>query len=120
MASSSKTYIVEHLDDELGDWSALEYQTIAEESAKAGATFCLSSVPSTLNIPQGIREVPGVVIEHRSVEEVYAAAKDRVCLLDPAAKLEMSPSDGEKFDIFLFGGILGTTLAICFATILTV
>jgi len=32
---------------------------------------------------------------------------NRVCLLDPKAELELAPSDGEVFDWFLFGGILG-------------
>ena len=33
--------------------------------------------------------------------------KSRVCLLDPSATKELSPEDGETFDVFLFGGILG-------------
>lgn len=32
---------------------------------------------------------------------------ERVCLLDPRAEQEISPEDGEAFDMFLFGGILG-------------
>lgn len=31
----------------------------------------------------------------------------RVCLLDPRATQVISPSDGETFDFFLYGGILG-------------
>lgn len=41
------------------------------------------------------------------MEEIYGEEKGRVCLLDPAAKEELRPSDGEVFDVFLFGGILG-------------
>jgi ribosome biogenesis SPOUT family RNA methylase Rps3 len=41
------------------------------------------------------------------VEELYAADKARVCLLDPAAAKDLSPADGDTFDVFLFGGILG-------------
>ncbi|CAK7232696.1 hypothetical protein SBRCBS47491_008359 [Sporothrix bragantina] len=101
-----KTYIVEHLDDELGQWSELEYITIARETGN----FCLSSIPSTLKLPQELKDTPGFVAETRGVEEVYGqdpALKARVCLLDPAAKQELSPEDGELFDVFLFGGILG-------------
>lgn len=36
--------------------------------------------------------------------------KSRVCLLDPSATKELSPEDGETFDVFLFGGILGMLL----------
>jgi ribosome biogenesis SPOUT family RNA methylase Rps3 len=101
------TYVVEHLDVELGPWSALEYKAIANESAAAGARFLLTSVPETLQLPQELACLDSLEVEHRSVEEIFAQQKDRVCLLDPAAPAELSPDDGEKFDIFLFGGILG-------------
>lgn len=107
MASQAKSYIVEHLDDELGPWSELEYLTIAKESHEAGASFLLSSIPSNLEIPKKLRELPGFSTESRSVEEIHVENKDRVCLLDPAATKELSPEDGDIFDIFLFGGILG-------------
>ncbi|MCJ1413446.1 hypothetical protein MMC19_007551 [Ptychographa xylographoides] len=103
----SKTYLVEHLDPELGPWSSLEYQAIAAETAAAGSTFCLSSVPRTLELPAELVPSPTFVVEHRTVEEIYKTEKDRVCLLDPVAKAELSPLDAEHFDVFLFGGILG-------------
>jgi hypothetical protein len=34
---------------------------------------------------------------------------ERVCLLDPRAEKEIEPEDGEVFDMFLFGGILGVS-----------
>jgi len=104
---ASKTYTVEHLDDELGPWSELEYVTIAKESHEAGAKFCLSSVPPSLALPEALRNIPGFTADGKSVETIYAADKSRVCLLDPSATKELSPEDGEKFDVFLFGGILG-------------
>lgn len=105
--SSHKTYIVEHLDPELEEWSALEYKSIAKESAETGASFILSSVSPQLQAPEGFRNAQGMNIEQRSVEELFQDRKHRVCLLDPAATKELSPEDGEKFDAFLFGGILG-------------
>lgn len=107
MALTRKTYVVEHLDPELGPWSLLEYQAIAEESKAEGAAFCLSSLPKSLTLPPTLRDVPGLVIEHRSVEEIFVNDKGRVCLLDPAAKTELSVDDAANFDVFLFGGILG-------------
>jgi ribosome biogenesis SPOUT family RNA methylase Rps3 len=104
---ASKTYIVEHLDEELGPWSELEYITIARESNDAGAKFCLSSIPQTLMLPEALKAVPGFTADGRSVESLYAEDKSRVCLLDPSATKELSPEDGEIFDVFLFGGILG-------------
>ena len=101
------TYTVEHLDPELGPWSSLEYQAIAKECHEGNAKFCLSSISEALEIPSELCNVEGLLIEHRSVEDIHARDKDRVCLLDPAAKEELSPEDGNKFDVFLFGGILG-------------
>lgn len=108
-----KTYVVEHLDPECGPWSILEYITIAKESADAGTKFCLSSVPFDLDIPDYVKAVRGFNIEHRSVEDVYHDCKDRVCLLDPAAKEELKPVDARDFDVFVFGGILGTSSLDC-------
>ena len=103
------SYIVEHLDPELGPWSTLEYRSIAQESAEAGVRFILSSVPKVLSLPSELRDLQTLTIEHLSVEEVFQEDKGRVCLLDPAATVELSPEDGVKFDVFLFGGILGIT-----------
>ncbi|EPE05974.1 hypothetical protein F503_02803 [Ophiostoma piceae UAMH 11346] len=105
---TAKRYIVEHLDEELGAWSQLEYIKIARETGN----FCLSSIPDSLkqNLPETLTSTPGFVAETRGVEDVYGqdpALKARVCLLDPAAAQELSPEDGELFDVFLFGGILG-------------
>ncbi len=105
MAAPSKTYIVEHLDDELGNWSELEYLQIAGESHALGAQFFLTSVPPSLEIPSKLKETPGFEAKQESVESLYEKA--RVCLLDPSATQELSPEDGDEFDVFLFGGILG-------------
>jgi ribosome biogenesis SPOUT family RNA methylase Rps3 len=109
MASPSKTYIVEHLDEELGPWSELEYLAIARESQDIGAKFYLSSLPPAFKVPEELSKIPAFTAENRGVEELYASDKSRVCLLDPAAASDLCPEDGDKFDVFLFGGILGTS-----------
>lgn len=101
------TYIVEHLDPELGSWSTLEYRAIAQESAEAGVRFLLTSVSKLLSLPSELRDLESLIVENRSVEELFQEEKERVCLLDPAAKNELSPEDDTKFNVFLFGGILG-------------
>jgi ribosome biogenesis SPOUT family RNA methylase Rps3 len=103
----SKTFVVEHLDPELEEWSSLEYSAIAAETLAAGAKFLLSSVPTSLKLPKNLQDVKGLNVETRGIEEIYADSKDRVCLLDPAASKDLSPEDGDAFDVFLFGGILG-------------
>ncbi|KAG6840393.1 hypothetical protein C0991_006988 [Blastosporella zonata] len=38
-------------------------------------------------------------------------ALDKVCLLDPKAEAVLAPEDGDgRFDMFLFGGILGAAI----------
>jgi len=101
------TFIVEHLDEELGPWSELEYKCIAKESHDSGCKFILSSVPKEPEITRQLTNIQHAQLEHEGVETLYAERKHKVCLLDPAGKQELSPEDGEKFDVFLFGGILG-------------
>lgn len=107
MATSGKTFIVEHLDEELGPWSELEYLAIASETQATGGTFILSSLPSAFQVPKDLTSNPAFKAERRGVEELYADKKSKVCLLDPAAAKDLSPEDGDTFDAFLFGGILG-------------
>ncbi|KND89634.1 Protein arginine N-methyltransferase SFM1 [Tolypocladium ophioglossoides CBS 100239] len=107
MAAGGKTFIVEHLDEELGPWSELEYAAIANETRDAGGCFILSSLPPTFRVPAALASNGAFAAERRGVEELYAADKSRVCLLDPSASEDLSPDDGDKFDAFLFGGILG-------------
>ncbi|KAI1105113.1 DUF431-domain-containing protein [Jackrogersella minutella] len=103
-----QTYIVEHLDPELGQWSELEYIAIAQETQqRPGNTFMLSSLPDGFQVPEKLAQIPAFRAEKRGVEDVYADAKDRVCLLDPQAEKDLNPEDKREFDVFLFGGILG-------------
>lgn len=111
--STAKIYVVEHLDPELEQWSALEYKTIAEESANAGSRFLLSSVPESLKLPPNLQGARGLEVDRKSVETIFAESKERVCLLDPSAKKELSSEDADTFDVFLFGGILGADYRYC-------
>ncbi|XDG04062.1 hypothetical protein ABKA04_003677 [Annulohypoxylon sp. FPYF3050] len=106
-----RTYIVEHLDPELGQWSELEYIAIARETQRAGNTFMLSSLPEEFKVPEKLAEEPAFKAEKRGVEEIYGEGngKERVCLLDPQAEKDLNPDDRNEFDVFLFGGILDRT-----------
>lgn len=105
--TGSYTFVVEHLDPELGPWSALEYKCIAQESSQKGCEFVLSSVDLSLKAQMDATSWQHVHIENESVETLYADRKERICLLDPQANEELCPADREIFDVFLFGGILG-------------
>lgn len=107
-----RTYIVEHLDPELETWSAYEYACIAKECHASGARFFLTSVPTALKLPtelQKLRDEGVLTVETRAVEELWPGedGKNKVCLLDPKATTELCEEDGDRYEAFLFGGILG-------------
>ncbi|OQU94605.1 hypothetical protein CLAIMM_00939 [Cladophialophora immunda] len=109
MSHGKYTFVVEHLDPELGPWSALEYKTISQESQQAGCQFILSSLPQSLLESQDLKDLitRGAEARTDSIETYFSDKKDKICLLDPAARQELHPTDAEEFDVFLFGGILG-------------
>ena len=107
-STKKKTYVVEHLDPELGAWSFLEYKAIAFESQASGSSFILSRLPPSFEVPDDLSKIPSFTAEKRGAEELYVGDdKRQACLLDPAAAKDLCPEDAEVFNIFLFGGILG-------------
>ena len=102
--SSKHTFIVEHMDPELESWQVLEYSTIAKECAASNSQFILSG------LPKAVPELAQVEQSPQSVDDLVSSAnipKERVCLLDPRGESDLAPEDGDKFDVFVFGGILG-------------
>lgn len=103
-ASTKHTFVVEHMDPELESWQLLEYQTIASECAAADSRFLLTG------LPKAVPELALVEQSPQSVDDLVSSAnipKERVCLLDPRGESDLAPEDGDKFDVFVFGGILG-------------
>ncbi|RPA85964.1 DUF431-domain-containing protein, partial [Ascobolus immersus RN42] len=108
------------MEPELGPWSLGEYITITDECLQHGGKLYITSVVDSLfnNLPPALiekqKEANGVLtITQKSVVEVTAGEKERVCLLDPRGKSELAPEDGDwkedakGFKWFVFGGILG-------------
>jgi ribosome biogenesis SPOUT family RNA methylase Rps3 len=98
------TFIVEHMDPELEKWQILEYSTIASECTAASSQFILSGLPKHVSDLSQVEQSPS------SVDDLVSSAgipKERVCLLDPRGESDLAPEDGDKFDVFVFGGILG-------------
>ena len=102
------TIIVEHLDPELEDWQALEYKCIAEETSLENWDFVLSGLRSAPETGKQLG-LPANDLSESSVESLFPSENERqrICLLDPKAERDLCPEDGESFDAFLFGGILG-------------
>lgn len=102
------TFIVEHLDPELEEWQALEYRTIHQECHDSGSHFIISGLTDSNGAQQRLG-LPANSLQQQSVEKMYPTpeARQKVCLLDPKGEKDICPEDGELFDVFLFGGILG-------------
>jgi ribosome biogenesis SPOUT family RNA methylase Rps3 len=100
------------MEPEMGAWSTLEYIAISNEVSSTGGTFYLSSLQPALaaSLPQSLQaqlDAGKFVATTKDVETLSGVSKERVCLLDPQATQELSPEDGDTFDWFVFGGILG-------------
>ncbi|AGO10101.1 AaceriAAR109Cp [[Ashbya] aceris (nom. inval.)] len=107
-------YIIEHMESGFSEWVTLEYAQIIRD---VGAqNLILSSLPeatTSSDIPQLLRDL-GLQWTTQPLDKVHLALPDvaplkdgRVCLLDPRASSDLSPSDKDQFDYFVFGGILG-------------
>lgn len=92
-------YIIEHLDDEVYEWSLLEYRHISKVVGKENLWFT-----HVKDGPDAMKLRPlGKVFK----ESVLSMNLQKACLLDPAAKNLLVPGDTKHFDHMVFGGILG-------------
>lgn len=95
-------FIIEHMEEGFSDWVKLEYIQIAQDVGVEN--LWLSSVPENTAIPE---EFSNIGIQYTNKDMLEDIEKSKICLLDPSAEQEFQPSDDEKFEYFLFGGILG-------------
>ncbi|ORY21472.1 SAM-dependent RNA methyltransferase [Naematelia encephala] len=118
--SKSFHYVIEHMEDDdetthaLPEWVKLEYShmlTLIGPSSELHFT----SLSST-----SIPPLTTYLSSHASSSKAHAHTEPilewlstqhiplgRVCLLDPKAPQVLCPEDSDKFDVFLYGGILG-------------
>jgi len=89
-------YIIEHLEDEVWEWCILEYKHMSEVVGKENLIF--TNVPE--NEVDKLKDLGEV-----KTESVLNLNLNNTCILDMNAEKELSSSD--KFNYFVFGGILG-------------
>lgn len=99
MFLSQMKFIIEHLDGRLYNWSLLEYAHCSKIVGKENLIF--TNIKG--NIASEKLRLLGNV-EKRSVKELGLT---KVCILDPLAEKTLCSDDKNKFDYFIFGGILG-------------
>ncbi len=86
------------MEPKLWKWCLIEYEHISKIIGKTSVWFtnCSNKVLSRLGVVK---------------KSVLKLNLKNICLLDPKAEKELSPEDAEKFDYFVFGGILGNAPA---------
>lgn len=98
------------MEEGFSEWVILEYTQIIREVGKEN--LVLTSLPAGTtekDIPSRLLDL-GLQWTTKECVEIDAGKLEtsRVCLLDPAAEVDLVPEDGAKFDYFVFGGILGS------------
>lgn len=108
-------FVIEHLDDEVYDWSLLEYKHISSIVGKEHSLIT--------NVKAGVKkddllkvETLGFVVEDDFISVLGSILNlgfrvKGVCVLDPRADKTLMPDDKNYFDFFVFGGILGNNPA---------
>jgi len=92
-------YIVEHLEDELYPWCIIEYRHITKIVGKKNVLF------THLRFKKDCDKIRGFA---KAIPESFTTlGLKNVCVLDPAAKEQLSPKDREAFSVVVLGGILG-------------
>ncbi len=90
-------FIVEHLEKELYEWCLIEYKYISKIVGRKNLIF------TNIKNPQDVSKL--INLGEIKIDSVTKLKLKNACLLDPKAKKTLVPK--EKFDYFIFGGILG-------------
>lgn len=90
-------YIIEHMDPEMFEWCVVEYRHAA--SAVGRDNFTVTNVGE-----QDVSALEGIQTRKEKASEL---GLKKVCVLDPEAEETLKPSDAEKYENLVFGGILG-------------
>lgn len=90
-------YIIEHMDKEMHKWSILEYSHISKIVGKENLIFT--------NVKKGKEKIKNLGKIYQ--ESISVMDFDNICILDMDAKDCLQAKDKNKFEYFVFGGILG-------------
>lgn len=106
-------YIIEHMEEGFSEWVILEYAQILRDVGSDNLLLSLPAGTQEKDIPPKLKEM-GLKWSSKGLAEItegipgWEPLRDgRVCLLDPRAAKDLQPEDVDRFDYFVFGGILG-------------
>ena len=92
-------FIIEHLENELYEWCFIEYKNISKFVGKKN--LLITNVKNNNDIIK-LKKFAGIISD-----SVLKLNLKNACLLDAKSDKSLNPKDAEKFDYFIFGGILG-------------
>jgi ribosome biogenesis SPOUT family RNA methylase Rps3 len=105
MVDMKRSYIIEHMEDAMHEWCALEYKHMLHNIGPDHLYFTsLSDKCMNEGMPEELKSAKCYQLDVLNLPDVEP---EEICLLDPAGTSELAPEDGDKFKYFLFGGILG-------------
>lgn len=91
-------YVIEHLENELYEWCLIEYEHISRIVGKGNLIFT--------NIKN--KDIPKLkkygTVYKKGISELYF---EKICILSQYSKKTLTKNDKNKFQYFVFGGILG-------------
>ncbi|KAI1301014.1 hypothetical protein EDD11_005870 [Mortierella claussenii] len=86
-------------------WCKLEYEHMISVCGPDHVYFTALTPKTLADMPETLSKA------HCHTEDILTMGDriphEKVCLLDPASPQVLSPEDADKFDYYLFGGILG-------------
>jgi len=92
-------YIIEHLEPKLGKWCLYEYENISHLVGKNNLIFTNVKKKSNVKKLKKLGKVFSKPIHQLNLK--------KICILDPESPSLLKPVDKNKFNYFVFGGILG-------------
>lgn len=92
-------FVIEHLELKLGKWVKFEYENISKIVGKPNLIF------TNIRRRSAFLDSIGQTEKKRIFE--LGIPDEKICILDPEAKEILKSEDSNKFDYFVFGGILG-------------
>jgi len=90
-------FVIEHLDPKVWPWCLLEYKHISKIVGRKNLWF------TNIKRDAGKLKQLGKVFSKKASQLKLS----KVCILDSSGRKTLQPSDVNKFDYFVFGGILG-------------
>jgi len=92
-------FVIEHLEPKLWKWCKFEYENMSKIVGKSNLLF------TNINRKNSFLDSIGKTEKKRIFE--LGIDEKNFCILDPEAKEILKPEDANKFEYFIFWGILG-------------